>query len=278
MRLSGELEAFIEYISVVKGLQDHTIAAYRNDLVQAERFLKGSLIEADGDAVLSFLATIENPRTRNRKLSAVNAFFDFCFRSEFITQKPNLKAAKIPQKLPLFLEYGTIQSRLSAVDRTSEAGLRDYALILFLYATGCRVSEAVKACKSDLEEGWFRIRNAKGDKERLVPVAPQALEALERYVQQRSGEGDALWLNYRGAPLSRISIFKIVKRYLGVSPHVLRHSFATALILGGADLRVVQELLGHESIATTQIYTHLHREDLKESVVRYHPLSREQII
>ena len=272
--ISGALEAFQEYITVVKGLRPHTLDAYMRDLTQAQEYLQKPLQYASTEEILSFLATLHNPRTRNRKLSSLNTFFDFCYRSEFIVDKPGLKLAKVPQNLPKFLEYDEILTMIERIDRSSETGLRDYALILFLYATGCRVSEAVGACRSDLEEEWLKIRNAKGDKERLVPVAPVALEALDAYLHVRTHESDRLWLNYRGAPLSRISIFKTVKKYLGVSPHVLRHSFATALILGGADLRVVQELLGHESIVTTQIYTHLQKEDLRQSMEQYHPLAK----
>lgn len=264
----------MEYVTVVKGLRPHTLEAYRNDIAQAEAWLKKPLISTDAEEILAFLATHKTPRTRNRKLSTINAFFDFCYRSEFVDEKPKLKLAKLPRNLPKFLEYDEIMHMLQAVDRSKEHGMRDYALILFLYATGCRVSEALQARKSDLEEGWLKIYSAKGDKQRLVPVAPEALEALQRYMNQRSCQSDYLWLNYQGKPLSRISAFKIVKKYLGVSPHVLRHSFATALILGGADLRVVQELLGHESIVTTQIYTHLQKEDLRQSLMQYHPLSK----
>ncbi len=271
---SGSLEAFIEYITVVKGLRPLSIEAYTGDLCDFEDFLGREIVTASVDEILAFLARFKKAATRNRKLSSINAFFDFCERSEFIAQKPKLRLSKTPQNLPKFLEYDMIMHMLKNIDRTKEQGMRDYALILFLYATGCRVSEAIGAKKSDLHEGWLKIYNAKGDKERLVPVAPAALEALEKYLSYRKNQSDVLWLSYQGRALSRISVFKIVKKYLGVSPHVLRHSFATALILGGADLRVVQELLGHESIVTTQIYTHLQREDLRQSLQNYHPLAK----
>jgi len=271
---SGLLEAFIEYISVIKGLRPLSIEAYVRDLRAFENYLKRDIVTASVDEILSFLALFDKASTRNRKLSSINAFFTFCERSEFIAQKPKLRVAKTAENLPKFLEYDAISHMLQAIDRKSEQGMRDYALILFLYATGCRVSEAVSARKSDLHEGWLKIRNAKGDKERMVPVAPLAMEALEAYLHTRKQESDHLWLSYQGKPLSRISVFKIVRKYLGVSPHVLRHSFATALILGGADLRVVQDLLGHESITTTQIYTHLQKEDLRQSVQLYHPLAK----
>jgi len=129
--------------------------------------------------------------------------------------------------------------------------------------------------KSDISDGWLKILNAKGDKERLVPLAPMAVEKLGAYLNDRPFVEDELWLNYQGKKMSRITAFNICKKYLGVSPHVLRHSYATALILGGADLRVVQELLGHVSIDTTQIYTHLHREDLAQTLRAHHPLSKK---
>ncbi len=275
--LSPLIEAFVEHISVIKGLGFLSVKAYISDLIQFESFVKGELLEVRSDDILTFLATIKNPRTRNRKLCAINGFYDFCYRSEFIDERLKLAPAKIPQNLPKFLEYDEIMHMLKAIDKNREIGVRDFALLLFLYATGCRVSEAVKAKRSDIEDEWFRIRNAKGDKERMVPIAPAALESLREYLFMRESQNEWLWLNYKGAPLSRISVFKIAKRYLGVSPHVLRHSFASALILGGADLRVVQELLGHQSIVTTQIYTHIQKEDLKQSLDLYHPLSKDNL-
>jgi integrase/recombinase XerD len=182
--------------------------------------------------------------------------------------------ARLPQSLPKYLSYEEIEAGLALIDRRRLSGLRDYALILFLYASGCRISEALAAERSDLKEGWLKIRYAKGAKERIVPLAPAALQALEEYLARRDLGSSRLWLNNRGDPLSRVSAWKIVKKYLGVSPHVLRHSFASALILGGADLRVVQELLGHSSLITTQIYTHIERKHLAETVEHCHPLGR----
>ena len=126
--------------------------------------------------------------------------------------------------------------------------------------------------KRDILNGWVKIRFAKGEKERVVPLAPVAIDALKRYMEATDIQSSDIWLNYKGNRLSRISAFKIVKRYLGTSPHTLRHSFASSLIIGGADLRVVQELLGHSSLTTTQIYTHIQKENLKETINQYHPL------
>lgn len=275
--ISFAVEAFLEYISIVKVLSIHTIKAYKNDLLQFEVFSNKDAIMTTSEDLIAFLATIKNKRTLNRKLSSINAFYDFCLKSDFKLDIPNIKLAKVPKTLPKFLEYDEIKNAISLIDRTTLIGLRDYAFILFLYATGVRVSEAIYARKSELEEGWLKILNAKGDKERLVPIAPDALEAMQVYLEKRANWDDYIWLNYQGNHISRITAFKITQRYLGVSPHVLRHSFATAMILGGADLRVVQELLGHVSIVTTQIYTHLHRQDLKDTVVSYHPLSKGEV-
>jgi integrase/recombinase XerD len=125
----------------------------------------------------------------------------------------------------------------------------------------------------DIEGNWLRVRHGKGDKERLIPIAKEALVLLHSYLSSVPFDTQQIWLNYTGKPLSRISAFKITQKYLGVSPHVLRHSYATALILGGADLRVVQELLGHASLLTTQVYTHIQKQNLQETVLKHHPMA-----
>ncbi len=267
------LQAFEEYLDVIKGLERKTIEAYLHDMRQCAAFVKKPLTQLDNETVLDFLATFENKRTLNRKLASLNAFFAFCHKHDFARHAIEIPMAKVPQRLPKYLTYEEIMRGVAAIDRSTLKGLRDYALILFLYAGGMRISEALAAQRSDIHEGWLRIRFAKGQKERVVPLAPVAIEALEAYVAKESKLSTYLWLNYKGEPLSRVSAFKIVKKYLGVSPHVLRHSFATALILGGADLRVVQELLGHASLETTQIYTHIHKENLKETLLRFHPMA-----
>jgi len=272
---SRQLEAFLEHLELIKLQSPSTIDAYTRDLSQFEEFLQKSALEATTEDIISFLSRFENPRTLNRKLSAINSFFNYCFKENFIENKPSLKLSKLPKTLPKFLEYDEIIFHLERIDTKSWIGLRDRAFIMFLYASGARVSEAVNAKKSDIEDSWFRISNAKGDKERVVPIAPKAIKYLEEYLQHRPKFSEYLWINYKGEKLSRISAFKITQKYLGVSPHVLRHSFATALILGGADLRVVQDFLGHVSMDTTQIYTHLHRQDLADTLKHYHPLSKE---
>lgn len=270
--MSNELEAFLEYISVTKALSSKSVSAYKSDLQSIENELLKPLIKLESQSLLSLLSKYENKRTLNRKLSAVNAFFDFCYKNQFNTTKTKLKFAKIPKLLPKFLSYEEILKSLELIDRTSWIGLRDYALILFLYATGTRISECLALSRDDIEGEWLHIRHAKGEKERIVPIAKVAIDAIGKYLDAFEFEKDYIWSNYKGERLSRISAYKITQKYLGVSPHVLRHSYATSLITGGADLRVVQELLGHSSLLTTQIYTHIQKQNLKDTVDVFHPM------
>ncbi len=274
--MSNELEAFLEYITIIKALSKKTIAAYKNDLELMENALQKPLIQLDTQELLQFLSSYENKRTLNRKLSAVNAFFSFCYKEEFHDENIKLQFAKIPKLLPRFVEHEKIMDALEQIDRSSWIGKRDYALILFLYASGARISEALELSLSDIEEEWLHIRHAKGEKERIVPLVKSATIAIKDYLQESGFSQPYVWCNYKGGKLSRISAYKITQKYLGISPHVLRHSYATSLIRGGADLRVVQELLGHSSLLTTQIYTHIQREDLQETVAVCHPMAQEE--
>jgi len=275
-QISSELEAFLEYISVTKALSQKSVQAYRADLSLIEKELKKTLIKLDSRAVLSFLANYENKRTLNRKLSAINAFFDFCYKSQFLDEKLKLKFAKIPKLLPKFLTFEDIQNSLELIDKTTWIGKRDYALILFLYASGTRISECLELTRDDFEDEWLHIKHAKGEKERIIPIASVATDAIKEYLLELKWEKEFIWCNYKGTKLSRISAYKITQKYLGVSPHVLRHSYATSLITGGADLRVVQELLGHASLLTTQIYTHIQRQDLQNTVEACHPMNKTE--
>ncbi|MBU4111512.1 tyrosine-type recombinase/integrase [bacterium] len=273
--MSGELEAFLEYISVTRALSKKSVEAYKGDLQAIENELNKPLINLETNSLLSLLCKYKNKRTLNRKLSSVNAFFDFCYKSQFNETQRKLKFSKIPKLLPQFLSFNEIQNAIKLIDRSTWLGLRDYALILFLYATGARVSEALALGRDDIDVEWLHIRHAKGEKERIVPIAKVAKVAIETYLHALEKEHNHVWCNYKGERLSRISAYKITQKYLGVSPHVLRHSYATSLISGGADLRVVQELLGHASLLTTQIYTHIQKQDLKETVDVFHPMSKE---
>jgi integrase/recombinase XerD len=270
--LSNLLVAFEEYLSVTKALDSLTISSYISDLKQLETHSKKVLTKLSTTDVLAFLSTFENKRTLNRKLSSINVFFYFCHIQSFTHEKIKIPMAKVPKNLPKYVSNEEILDGINVIDRRTVTGLRDYALILFLYASGCRITEALSVQRTDIVEGWLKIRFAKGEKERVVPLAPVATEAMERYLSEQTLASPYIWLNYRGEQLSRISAYKIVKKYLGVSPHVLRHSFASSLIIGGADLRVVQELLGHASLETTQIYTHIQKQNLAETMHAYHPL------
>lgn len=271
--MSKELEAFIEYITVIKALSPRTIEAYRYDLSGFEEASRKTLTQIDSSTVFSILGTITNKRTLNRKLSAFNSFLDFCHRNRFDSASSKFTLSKVPKNLPKYFTFETIQSGLRLIDRSEWIGLRDYAILLFLYATGVRISEGLAVEEGDIEGEWLRIRHGKGEKERYVPIAQEAMRALRAYQDACPFARRTLWLNYRGEPLSRVSAFKIAQKYLGTSPHALRHSYATALILGGADLRVVQELLGHASLLTTQIYTHVQKQNLQETVMSYHPMA-----
>ncbi len=271
---SNLLIAFQEHLHINKALESNTIKSYLSDIKQFYTFFKKEdILKLQTTDIFSFLTQFENKRTLNRKLSSINAFYDFCHKLEFSQTNINIPMAKVPKNLPKYLSFEEIESALKLIDRSTLLGLRDYALILFLYASGCRISEALMAKREDINDGWLKVRFAKGQKERIVPIAPIAIEAIEEYLKKASIQSEYIWLNYRGTQLSRISAYKIVKTYLNVSPHVLRHSFASALILGGADLRVVQELLGHSSLETTQIYTHIQQENLAKTINEYHPLA-----
>ena len=271
------IEAFLEYLEIIKGVSQNTLLSYQNDLRQFNNFLNGDFSSLDTQIIYSFLSQFENKRTLNRKLSAINSFLEFCYKQFFIEDKPLLKSAKTPKELPKFLSSQIIFDALKTINKDSWIGKRDYALILFLYASGTRISEAINIKQEDFEDTWLKILNAKGSKQRLVPIAKSAIDAINEYNNAKGFWCEYIWCNYQKKKLSRISAFKIVKKYLGVSPHTIRHSYATSLILGGADLRVVQELLGHASINTTQLYTHIQKENLKDTINKYHPFSNNNV-
>lgn len=274
--MSEVVAAFEEYLTIIKSLAPNSVKAYINDLEDFESFLetkKQSLLSSNSELLVEYLQLIKNPLTQNRHLSSINNFYNFATENFDNIIKPKASFAKLPQKLPKYLDEKQIDDGLKLIDRSNELGLRDYAIILFLYATGVRVSELIQIKKSDIEENWIRILYAKGSKQRIVPIAQIALKALDEYLNERKYSSDTLFLNYLGKPISRISIFKITQKYFGVSPHVFRHSYATSLILGGADLMVVSELLGHSNVETTQIYTHISQKHLTQTIDQFHPLN-----
>lgn len=278
--MSEQIEAFKEHLTIIRSLASNTVEAYVRDLFDYEGFLinrNKNLLNADSEDLLSYLSFHKNSRTQNRRLSSINSFYDFSFEYFGSLEKPKADFAKLPKDLPKYLTNEQIMKNISLIDRSNVLGKRDYALILFLYASGVRVSELISLRLNDLEESWLKIRFAKGSKQRIVPVAKIAIDALKDYLNQRDKKSEYLFLNYQGKPLSRVSVFKITKKYYDQSPHVFRHSYATSLILGGADLLVVSELLGHSNIETTQIYTHIQQKHLKETIDSFHPLNKKEI-
>lgn len=273
--MSPGLESFLEYITVVKGLSLRSIEAYRCDLLQYESQSGKDVFLADTNSILTFLSLFPSPRTRNRKLSAINAMIEYGVKQGWLEENTNrVRHAKMGEGLPYYINADRFFTILDMMPNSTWIEKRDRALLLFLYATGTRVSEALLSEWSDIDEEWLKIRHAKGDKERFVPFPPIARQLLQEYRIATPFKSRFLWVNYRGTPLSRISAFKITQKYISLSPHALRHSFATAMVSRGADLRIVQELLGHTNLNTTQIYTHIEKEALKQSIETFHPLGK----
>jgi integrase/recombinase XerD len=283
------LDAFCDTLWLEDGLSKNTLESYRRDLAQLALFLKGrGLAQASEVDLFSFLASRKGRATSAaRMLSSLKRFYQYCVRERHAAADPTLKLdpPKRPQRFPKSLSEADVEALLAAPSPDSALGLRDRAMLEVLYASGLRVSELVtmKVYQANLNSGVVRVLG-KGSKERLVPLGEEAIEWVRRYLKQsrpdllRRKSSDALFLTARGAAMTRQAFWHNIKR-LGlraipgksISPHVLRHAFATHLINHGADLRVVQMLLGHADISTTQIYTHVARERLKALHAKHHP-------
>lgn len=289
----GLVEPYLDHLAVDRGLSRVTIDAYKADIKQYFIYLESNGIAIpqgiDLDSNLAFLANLERskgPSSRSRAISAVRGFHRFLYREGFLASL-DIEGVSIPKvlhKIPFVLTHGEIEKLLGQPD-SSRLGLRDRALLELGYSTGMRVSElcSMKFEHFDGDRRLVRIMG-KGRKERIIPYGRKAQNDLERYLEESRplliGKKVSVYvfLNYRGSPLSRVGFWKMLKRYSAmaglpadVTPHTLRHSFATHLIEGGADLRAVQELLGHSSIATTQIYTKLDVDYLLEVHRTFHP-------
>lgn len=290
-------EQFQDYLTFERGLSDHTLSAYRRDLARWAAFVEAHGAGDPGavtpshlrDWVFHLKDAGMAPTSIRRAQSAVRTYFAFLLAEGSLTVDPTerLESPRLGRKLPDFLTREEAERLLDAPDPDAPLYWRDRAILELLYATGMRVSELTELPLTalDLDEGFLTVFG-KGSKERLVPVGAPALRALGRYlrdvrpaVDRGKGQGKGrVFLNGRGGPLSRVAVWALVKesaRRSGirrkVSPHTLRHTFATHLLEGGADLAAVQELLGHADIATTQIYTHVDREYLRDVHRRYHP-------
>ncbi len=283
------LDAFCDALWLEDGLSRNTIAAYRSDLAQLFGFLKDRDPTAATEADLfAYLAAAKGrASSAARRVSTLKRFYQYCLRERRIAADPTLKLDP-PKRAPRFpqsLSEADVEALLAAPDVATPLGLRDRAMLETLYATGLRVSElvALKTFEANLEAGVVRVMG-KGSKERLVPLGEEAVHWITTYqadsrvkLTNRS-HADALFLTSRGSGMTRQAFWHLIRRYGAraipgkkLSPHVLRHAFATHLINHGADLRVVQLLLGHADISTTQIYTHVARERLKALHARHHP-------
>jgi len=287
------LDEFMAHIKVEKGLSANTIVAYNRDLLGFFEFLKTrgvAPLRVEQHDLLSFMAEKRvqlAARSLARCLVSIRMFYRFCVTEGKITSNPArlLGIPKLYQHLPHILSRDEVEALLSQPDGLTLLGKRDKAMLEILYATGLRVTELIglKMHNINLEAGFIRTIG-KGSKERIIPMGGKAIDALKEYVQNarpaflRKRKPSSLFLNRRGNSMTRQGFWKILKHYAlkagitrNVTPHTLRHSFATHLLEGGADLRSVQIMLGHSDISTTQIYTHVARERLKEIHERYHP-------
>jgi integrase/recombinase XerD len=274
------LDAFCDALWLEDGLARNTIASYRADLEQLGR--RKNLLEIGEAELFAFLASRKGRASSAARLvSSLKRFYRYCLRERRIGADPTLKLDP-PKRVPRFpktLSEADVEALLGAPEVAKALGLRDRAMLETLYATGLRVSElvALKIFEVNLDAGVVRVMG-KGSKERLVPLGEEAVDWIARYLQQRKGKADALFLTARGGGMTRQAFWHLIRRYGAravpgkkLSPHMLRHAFATHLINHGADLRVVQLLLGHADISTTQIYTHVARERLKALHAKHHP-------
>jgi integrase/recombinase XerD len=282
------LDRFCDALWLEDGLAQNSIAAYRADLEQLQDFLGGDLLAADEARLFAFLAAKRGrASSAARRVSSLKRFYHYCVRERLIVADPTLKldAPKRAPRFPKTLSEQDVEGLLAAPDARSALGMRDRAMLETLYATGLRVSElvALKMHAVDLNARVARVLG-KGAKERLVPLGEEAASWIERYLDEArpalkgKREPPALFITARGAGMTRQAFWHLIRRYgaraipgKALSPHVLRHAFATHLINHGADLRVVQMLLGHADISTTQIYTHVARERLKQLHAKHHP-------
>jgi integrase/recombinase XerD len=264
------------------GLSRNTISSYRADLRQLGSFVKVPLTDVSEESLFAFLGSRKGrASSAARRVSTLKRFYRYLLRERRIDADPTLKIDP-PKRAPRFpksLSESDVEALLAAPDAATPMGLRDRAMLETLYATGLRVSElvALKTFELNLDANVVRV-TGKGNKERLVPLGEEAADWLARYLKARDGKSDALFLTNRRAGMTRQAFWQLIRRYGAraipgkkLSPHVLRHAFATHLINHGADLRVVQLLLGHADISTTQIYTHVARERLKALHAKHHP-------
>lgn len=293
--MDGYVNEFINYLAVERGLAQNTLESYGRDLRQFQSYLHTSQIDIVKDSsrntILSYLNSLQNKgravSTISRNLAAIKSFYQYLVRERYLEKDPaaNLESPKLEKKLPKILSIAEVEELLRQPNTFTPTGLRDKAMLELLYATGIRVSELISLNISDinLDMGYIKCYG-KGAKERIVPLGSIAAKCVQDYVNKgrpklvRTYDEPALFVNHHGNRLTRQGFWKIIKRYAReanimkeITPHTLRHSFATHLLENGADLRSVQEMLGHADISTTQIYTHVTKNRLKEVYDKTHP-------
>ena len=299
MLWKSSIKSFENYLKLERSLSENSISAYLQDVAKLKQFLEFTKKEIspekiDTQTIKDFLVWVNelgmSPFTQARVLSGIKAFYKFLILEDLIQTNPAevLEAPKLARKLPDILTISEIELLFNTIDHSTPEGTRNRAILEVLYSSGLRVSELTNFKLSHIfrDIGFIKILG-KGDKERFVPIGSLALKYTDIYIHEvrnhlkiKKGQEDFVFLNRRGTSLSRVFIFMLIKELVAkagiqkkISPHTFRHSFATHLIEGGADLRVVQEMLGHESITTTEIYTHLDRDYLKQTIKMYHPRS-----
>ncbi|MEI8137452.1 MAG: site-specific tyrosine recombinase XerD [Bacteroidota bacterium] len=291
---------FKQYLQLERSLSKNSIEAYADDLKKLENYSQLFLNNQSPDKFsfkelqdfIEWIATIGfSASTQARIISGIKTFYKFLLLENDIKQSPAelLETPKIARKLPVYLSVDEIDKMLSCIDRSALEGERNYSMLETLYSCGLRVSEltSLKITDLHLNDNYLKVVG-KGNKERLVPIGKNAAKLIKTYISSTRSQltpkkeaEDIVYLNRRGAGLSRVMVFYIIKdlaQKAGIkkilSPHSFRHSFATHLVEGGADLRAVQEMLGHESITTTEIYTHLDRQFLRDNILSYHPRNK----
>ena len=293
--MEGYVNEFINYLAVERGLAQNTLESYGRDLRQFQLFLQNSQKDIVKDSSrTTILSYLDNLQTRgravstiSRNLAAIKSFYQYLVRDRYVEKDPavNLESPKLEKKLPKILTIAEVEELLRQPNSSLPAGLRDKSMLELLYATGIRVSELISLNISDvnLDMGYIKCYG-KGAKERIVPLGSIAAKCVQEYMNKgrqklvRTYEEPALFVNHHGNRLTRQGFWKIIKKYAqeaniakDITPHTLRHSFATHLLENGADLRSVQEMLGHADISTTQIYTHVTKNRLKEVYDKTHP-------
>lgn len=282
------------YLKLERGLSDNSVTAYELDFRRLKEYMDKyhiDVVRANFDDLQNFVfetfKDIKSAKTQARLLSSIHSFYRFLLYHHYIEQDPSelLEMPRVEKHLPKVLSVEEIDAMIAQIDMSKAEGHRNRAIIEMLYGSGLRVSELIELKLSNIyrEEGYMRILG-KGSKQRLVPISPIADEQFSYWLADRNmldikpEATDIAFLNHYGRQLTRAMIFTIVKRLAEaagiqktISPHTLRHSFATHLLQNGADLRIIQQLLGHESIVTTEIYTHVNIQDLREAVLKYHP-------